>query len=52
MSEPELKHLNPKQTWELLQQEPRAILVDMVDSHPVDGRAGLDGESQLRAARA
>jgi hypothetical protein len=29
MSEPELKHLNPKQTWELLQQEPRAILVDI-----------------------
>ena len=29
MSEPELKHLNPKQAWELLQHEPRAILVDI-----------------------
>ena len=29
MSKPELKHLNPKQAWELLQHEPRAILVDI-----------------------
>ncbi len=29
MSEVKLKHLKPKQAWELLQQEPRAILVDI-----------------------
>lgn len=29
MSEADLNHLNPKQAWELLQQEPRAVLVDI-----------------------
>ena len=29
MSEAELNHLNPQQAWDLLQQEPRAVLVDI-----------------------
>lgn len=29
MNEAELKHLDPKQAWNLLQKEPRAVLVDI-----------------------